>query len=137
MKNAKSYLSNQQGFNLLEVLIALAISSIVVVGSGKIMGHTLKSQAEIQIQSIVVNTLKSRIQNSNDNDSLSTCDAIETKDFIVGQTTYYVSCATVKVKISSTQLTEYPVLTASTNARKAQQCSTALLPDSDCFILGI
>ena len=136
MKNENSSLSKQQGFSLLEVLIALAISSIVVLGSSKVMGHMLKTQAEMNLQSLVIETLQLRLQTADNDEDKDICEAIDLSDFSIATHTFQLGCAKVEIKKDGKLLTARPVLAADTNKTAAQRCAAAGNSTGSCFVLG-
>lgn len=64
MKPIISSKSNQKGVGLLEALIAVALSSIVILGAVYSTGQMLKSQQQNNLQYIVINKLRTKLQSA-------------------------------------------------------------------------
>lgn len=62
MKPIISSKSNQKGVGLLEALIAVALSSIIILGAVYSTGRMLKSQQQNNLQYIVINKLRTKLQ---------------------------------------------------------------------------
>ena len=56
--------SNQHGVGLLEALIAVALSSFVILGAIYSMGRMFVSQKQTNVQYIVINELRAKLQNA-------------------------------------------------------------------------
>lgn len=64
MKQITSTKINQNGVGLLEALIAVALSSIVILGAVYSTGRMLVSQQQNNLQYIVINELRTKLQNA-------------------------------------------------------------------------
>lgn len=138
MKKVQLSSSKQLGFNLLEVLVALALFSIVALGSSKVLAYMMKSQADMHRQSIVLDTLQLRLQNISDEVDKEICESIDLQSFAIAETNYYVGCFEVEIKKDSTVLAKRPVLAATDiSAEKATECFQNNQPSDSCFVLGI
>ena len=62
MKNLLSTNKNQSGVGLLEALIAVALSSIIILGGVYSMSRMLVSQQQNNLQYIVINELRAKLQ---------------------------------------------------------------------------
>lgn len=126
MKNSSSNFYNQQGFSLLEILVALVIFSIVVLGTGKIMNYILKTQKNIHVQSIVLDQLQARIQGVfESNVSADVCDSINQSSFEVDGKEYHIGCGVNEIVVGS-YVIEWPVLAASAEGKEiAELCATS------------
>jgi len=62
MKNSLSTKKNQSGVGLLEALIAVALSSIIILGGVYSMSRMLVSQQQNNLQYIVINELRAKLQ---------------------------------------------------------------------------
>ncbi len=137
MKSSISNFYNQKGFSLLEILIALVIFSIVVLGTSQIMNYILKSQKEISIQSIILDQLQARIQSVFEYKvSGDVCNSINQEEFEVNGKTYYIGCDVNKI-VTDGYVTEWPVLAASLTGKEAAElCATSKKLTDDCYMVG-
>lgn len=62
MKNLLSTKKNQSGVGLLEALIAVALSSIIILGGVYSMSRMLVSQQQNNLQYIAINELRAKLQ---------------------------------------------------------------------------
>lgn len=62
MKNSLSTKKNQSGVGLLEALIAVALSGIIILGGVYSMSRMLVSQQQNNLQYIVINELRAKLQ---------------------------------------------------------------------------
>src|SRR5699024_2858798 len=62
MKNSLSTKKNQSVVGLLEALIAVALSSIIILGGVYSMSRMLVSQQQNNLQYIVINELRAKLQ---------------------------------------------------------------------------
>lgn len=137
MRISTSNFYNQKGFSLLEVLIALVIFSIVILGTIKMMNHILKSQKEISIQSIIFDQLQARIQGVFEyNLSSDVCSSINQEKFEVNGEEYYIGCGVNEIATGS-YVIEWPVLATSLNGKEAAElCATSKELTDDCYMVG-
>lgn len=137
MRSLASNFYNQKGFSLLEVLIALIISSIVILGTSTMMNYILKSQKEISIQSIIINQLQARIQGVfKYTISGDVCNSINQEAFEVNGKTYYIGCDVNKI-VTGSYVTAWPVLAASLEGEDAAElCATSKKLTDDCYMVG-
>ena len=136
MKKYKSPLTSQQGFTLLESLVALLIFSIVVFGSGLAISRMLNVQKDMNMDYIIINEMQNKLQNTViATGSNNVCDAPSLKQNIqLNGKTYYVACGTEKITVSGS-IVEWPVLAVSLDAGQAQGCVDGIL-SSSCYIVG-
>lgn len=133
MLNSPSF--KQSGFTLIESLVALMIFSIIILGSAAAVSYMLKLQKEMQVNSIIINTIQNKLQNAlNTPASASLCSSIDLNSFSLAQQTYHMACATEKIDINGIPV-EWPVLAVSTQKNIAQSCAEGTL-SSDCYIVG-
>jgi|GEM_PF-2514912 len=64
MKQLTLAKANQEGVGLLEALIAIALSSIIILGAIYSTSRMLVSQKEKNLQYIVINDLRNKLQNA-------------------------------------------------------------------------
>lgn len=64
MKNSLSTKKNQSGVGLLEALIAVALSGIIILGGVYSMSRMLVSQQQNNLQYIVINDLRTKLQSA-------------------------------------------------------------------------
>lgn len=136
MKLPTSHYSEQNGFTLLESLIALVIFSIIVMGSGAAISKMLTVQKNMNIDFLVINQMQEKLQSALNNDvGSSTCSAAEFDQNIeIAGQTYYVACAIENIPVGTTHI-EWPVLAVSTNLATAQSCANGQL-DNSCYVVG-
>ena len=137
MKSSISSFYNQKGFSLLEVLIALVIFSIVILGTSQVMNHMLKSQKEINIQSIILGQLQARIQGAVEHSqSNDVCSSINQEAFEVNGEEYFVACGVNEI-VTDNYVIEWPVLAASSKGEEAAElCATLKELTDDCYMVG-
>ena len=73
MKHLFSIKKNQRGVGLLEALIAVALSSIVILGGVYSMSRMLVSQQQNNLQYIVINELRTKLQSATVEDKKKWC----------------------------------------------------------------
>lgn len=136
MKKYKSQLTSQQGFTLLESLVALIIFSIVVFGSGLAISRMLNVQKDMNMDYIISNEMQNKLQNTViATGSNNVCDAPSLKENIeINGKIYYVACSTEKITVSDS-LVEWPVLAVSLDAAQAKACADGML-SSSCYMVG-
>ena len=129
--------TKQQGFTLLESLVALAIFSIVVLGSGLVMSRMLHVQKNMYVDDIIINEMQNRLQNSMiSSGAQQACQSAALKQNIqIDGQSYYVGCATEEIRVSESAVVEWPVLAVSHNAAHAQACATGIQHRS-CYVVG-
>ncbi len=137
MKSSISSFYNQKGFSLLEVLIALVIFSIVILGTSQVMNHMLKSQKEINIQSIILGQLQARIQGAVEHSqSNDVCSSINQEAFEVNGEEYFVACGVNEI-VTGNYVIEWPVLAASSKGEEAAElCAILKELTDDCYMVG-
>lgn len=74
MKQKSSIKSNQNGIGLVEALVAVALSSIVILGAVFGTGRILVSQKEKNLQYIVVNELRADLQKASSQEKNAWCN---------------------------------------------------------------
>jgi|LSQX01.3.fsa_nt_gb prepilin-type N-terminal cleavage/methylation domain-containing protein len=127
----------QQGFSLLEVLVALILFSIIIIGSSKVIGHMMYAQKDMHVHGIVIDQLQARIQGvvstANNTD---VCSAINKEPFDVDNAEYFIGCSTNKILIDEHAI-DWPVLAASSKGKStAESCAATKQAGSDCYIVG-
>ena len=129
--------NKQQGFTLLESLVALAIFSIVVLGSGMVMSRMLNIQQNMYVDDIIVNEMQSRLQNSMlMADQTAVCtDPRLTKNIELNQHIYYVACGHEEIQMNDMDSVKWPVLAVSENAAEAQACASGI-QHASCYVVG-
>lgn len=138
MKKVSQYKSTkQQGFTLLESLVALVIFSIVMFGSGLVISRMLNVQKEMNVDEIIISELQSRLQNTMSvADSNEICAMPElTQNLQLEGIIYHVRCSTEEIKMASNVVTKWPVLAVSKNAAEAQDCAAGGYHAS-CYVVG-
>lgn len=133
----KSSFANQQGFTLLESLIALGLFAIIVLGSSAAIKHMLSTQRDMNISFVVINEMQKRLQQAQDKTHLGNiCDRVNTTAFSVNdQLTYYFGCATTSMTVGSVDI-EWPVLAASSLSQATAQSCAANNVHYSCYIVG-
>lgn len=129
--------NKQQGFTLLESLVALAIFSIVVLGSGMVMSRMLNIQQHMYVDDIIVNEMQSRLQQRMlMPDQTAVCaDPRLTQNIELNQRIYYVACGREQIQIGETDSVQWPVLAVSDNAAHAQACASGI-QHASCYVVG-
>ncbi len=109
MKPIHSIKRSQAGLGLLEALIAVALSAIVILGSVYSMGRMLVSQQQTNLQYIVVNQLRDKMQNASVEQKKNWCEKIEVPTIRLPKqttdTTITVICEAMQVTVNSTNTT--------------------------------
>lgn len=106
MKPIHSIKRSQAGLGLLEALIAVALSAIVILGSVYSMGRMLVSQQQTNLQYIVVNQLRDKMQNASVEQKKNWCEKTDVPTIILPKqttdTTITVICKSMQVTVNST-----------------------------------
>ena len=106
MKPIHSIKRSQAGLGLLEALIAVALSAIVILGSAYSMGRMLVSQQQTNLQYIVVNQLRDKMQSASVEQKKNWCEKTEVPTIILPKqtkdTTITVICESMQVTVNST-----------------------------------
>jgi prepilin peptidase dependent protein B len=109
MKPIHSIKRSQAGLGLLEALIAVALSAIVILGSVYSMGRMLVSQQQTNLQYIVVNQLRDKMQNASVEQTKNWCEKTEVPTIRLPKqttdTTITVICEAMQVTVNSTNTT--------------------------------
>lgn len=109
MKPIHSIKRSQAGLGLLEALIAVALSAIVILGSVYSMGRMLVSQQQTNLQYIVVNQLRDKMQNASVEQKKNWCEKTEVPIIRLPKqttdTTITVICEAMQVTVNSTNTT--------------------------------
>lgn len=152
MKVQKSSFAKQQGFTLIESLVALVLFSIIVLGSSAAIKQMFSSQRDMNLSFIVINELQKRLQQAQDKSDVNDiCNRINTTSFNINtDLTYYISCKASSIPVGSVDI-QWPVLAASSISQSvADSClsdsyrqldSAALTVDQraphySCYIVG-
>ena len=135
MKALTLPLCKQQGFTLLESLVALVIFSIIILGSGVATSRMLNVQKNMNVDFVILNMMQNKMQNAlSSTTGSNVCNAINLDSFVLANTTYYMACGTEKIEIDST-VVEWPVLAVSAVSSKATSCANGSADDS-CYVVG-
>lgn len=145
MKQQMSIYSRQQGFTLLEALIALIILSIVVIGSGVALNQMLKTQRASYVDGIIIDQMQARLQGAIGNPSSTTnlCGSIDTSVIPIDGQNYAVGCATQPITVNGATI-NWPVLAAVTESAagagdaqaRANGCANGSAILTECYIVG-
>lgn len=133
--------SKQQGFTLLEALVALIIFSVIVVGSGVVLNWILKTQTNAYINGIIIDQMQARLQGAivSPLSASNPCNSIDKTPFSVDGQTYHISCDIQPIAVNSTTI-NWPILAVSTTQDSADACASAVVtntpPDLTCYIVG-
>lgn len=128
-------LCKQQGFTLLESLVALVIFSIIILGSGVATSRMLNAQKNMNVDFVILNMMQSKMQNAlTSRVGGNICGAINLDSFVLANTTYYMACGKERIQIDST-VVEWPVLAVSSVSSKATSCANGTADDS-CYVVG-
>ncbi|MEN6671223.1 prepilin-type N-terminal cleavage/methylation domain-containing protein [Psychrobacter sp. B38] len=103
MKHSTSAKKNQAGVGLLEALIAVVLSSIVILGAVYSTSRMLASQQQNNLQYIIINELSSKLQMATTEQKADWC-AGNSKPTITlpkenAATDITVNCGTVDIKV--------------------------------------
>lgn len=136
MKAPISKFFNQQGFSLLESLIALLIFSIIVLGSGVAVSRMLNVQKDMNLNGIILNMMQTRLQNAaTGSTSASICTTVDLTQFVLSGKTYHVGCNTETIG-SGTSMIAWPVLAVSNETLAiASECASGTSHIS-CYVVG-
>lgn len=136
MKARRSLYCKQHGATLIEVLVALILFSIIIVGSGTLLTQMLRTQKQMQVQSVIINLMQTRLQDAlGSPGSTNVCTAIAKTTFSLDSKTFYIGCATETI-IKDTVSTTWPVLAASTVSQDdANACANGTLTNT-CYVVG-
>ncbi len=138
MMKSKSISFKQQGFTLLEALIALVVFSIIILGSGTVLSRMLHTQKDIHVQSIIINQMQARLQGAvvNNTPTSGLCGAINKDSILIDGHTYYVGCGIEQI-VKNGIVTEWPVLAiSSTSQESSDRCADGTNITTDCYIVG-
>lgn len=128
-------LCKQNGFSLLESLIALAIFSIIVLGSSVAVSRMLSMQNEMNVDFVLINMMQTKLQNSlNSSSANGVCNSIDLNSFIFAGKRYYMACAYEEINIENTKV-KWPVLAVSDQQNQAQSCANGT-PNATCYVVG-
>jgi prepilin-type N-terminal cleavage/methylation domain-containing protein len=132
MKKTASILAKQRGFTILEALIGMVIFVIIIMGSGLMLKQTLFVQKEINVGTIVVNTIQERLQTASG--AADVCDSVDKTPFAVANQNYYIDC--INEQIDTDGITTYwPVIGVSTSDALAAACADGH-DVADCYVIG-
>lgn len=138
MKQPMSIYSNsyikQQGFTLLEALVALIILSIVVIGSGVTLNQMLKTQKSTYVNGIIIDQMQTRMQAAAAGNA-NVCNAIDRNSFNVDGQDYFLGCSTQAINVGGAVI-NWPVLAAGTTQAIADGCADGSAVITDCYIVG-
>ena len=125
----------QQGFTLLEALVAIIIFSIIILGSGVATSRMLNVQKNMHVDFVILNMMQNKMQNAlSSNADGNICNVMNLDSFQLADTTYYMACGKEKIEIDSTHV-EWPVLAVSSTQSTATECANGTT-DASCYIVG-
>lgn len=106
MKRIPSIKKSQTGLGLLEALISVALSSIVILGAVYSTGRMLVSQQQSNLQYIVINELRDKMQNASVEQKNKWCSGVEFPTIRLPketeETNIKVTCDAMSVTVNST-----------------------------------
>lgn len=110
MKQITSTKINQNGVGLLEALIAVALSSIVILGAVYSTGRMLVSQRQNNLQYIVINELRNKLQNATVEQKNAWCAGLSKPTITLPKEETIeikVTCESMEVTVSNTANPSY------------------------------
>lgn len=111
MKRITSIKVNQNGVGLLEALIAVALSSIVILGAVYSTGRMLVSQRQNNLQYIVINELRTKLQNATVEQKNSWCTGTSKPTIVLPKETevieIIVTCESIEVTVNNAANSTY------------------------------
>lgn len=111
MKRITSIKVNQNGVGLLEALIAVALSSIIILGAVYSTGRMLVSQQQNNLQYIVINELRTKLQNATVEQKKSWCTGTSKPTIVLPKETEVieitVTCESMEVTINNADNSTY------------------------------
>lgn len=111
MKQRTSIRVGQRGVGLLEALVAVALSSIVILGAVYSMGRMLASQQQNNLQYIVINELRAKLKNATTEQKNAWCDGtVQPTITLPKETTatpITVSCELIEVTVNNSSNATY------------------------------
>lgn len=125
-------LSKQAGFTIIEVVVSMVIFTIVVVGSGMMLKHSLAMQKEMTVNRIVLNEMQERLRVADGIGDL--CDVIDTSSFTAAEQEYFVECANEIIEVSGVE-TKWPILAVAPTLGLAIACANNNLHE-ECYVIG-
>lgn len=109
MKPIHSIKRSQAGLGLLEALIAVALSAIVILGSVYSIGRIVVSQQQTNLQYIVVNQLRDKMQSASVQQKKKWCEKTEVPTIRLPKQTedteITVICESMRVTVNSSNTT--------------------------------
>lgn len=111
MKRITSIKVNQNGVGLLEALIAVALSSIVILGAVYSTGRMLVSQQQNNLQYIVINDLRAQLQNATVEQKNDWCIGTSKPTIVLPKETEVieitVTCESMEVTVNNAKNSTY------------------------------
>lgn len=111
MKQIISTRPNQNGVGLLEALIAVALSSIVILGAIYSTGQMLVSQQQNNLKYIVINELRTKLQNATVEQKNTWCAGTSHPTIILPKETeaidVTVTCESMEVTVNNAANSTY------------------------------
>ncbi len=111
MKRITSIKVNQNGVGLLEALIAVALSSIVILGAVYSTGRMLVSQQQNNLQYIVINELRTKLQNATVEQKNTWCTGTSKPTIVLPKETEVieikVTCESMEVTVNNAANSTY------------------------------
>lgn len=136
MKQHSSKFFKQQGFTLLECLVALMIFSIIILGSSTAISRMLSMQKDMNLNAIILNTIQTRLQNaSNSGINSNICSSINLNEFVIANKTYYIGCASESMPIVDNSVAWPIVAVSDEDQATATSCASGTMHAS-CYVVG-
>lgn len=111
MKALHSIKSNQHGEGLLDALIAVALSSFVILGALYSMGRMFVSQKQTNVQYIVINELRATLQNATSTEKAEWCSGTSHPTITLPKETsatdVTVTCKSMEVTVNNASNSSY------------------------------
>lgn len=136
MKQPSSKFFKQQGFTLIECLVALVIFSLIILGSGTAVSRMLNMQKDMNLNAIILNTIQTRLQNASSSAmSNNICSSIDLSQFVLANKTYYVGCASESMPIANNSVA-WPILAVSDDSQNTASACASGTAHVSCYVVG-
>jgi|GEM_PF-4060952 len=133
-------LSKQTGFTVIEVVVSMVIFTVIVIGSGMLMKHSLNVQKEMNRSTFISNYMQERlrlIENAASEADICT-QILAIGSFPFDGAVLHIGCAIELVEITNaagTISTGWPVIAVASSQAIAQACAEGTDAD-ECYIIG-
>ena len=111
MKRITSIKVNQNGVGLLEALIAVALSSIIILGAVYSTGRMLVSHQQNNLQYIVINEVRTKLQNATVEQKNTWCTGTSKPTIVLPKETEVieikVTCESMEVTVNNAANSTY------------------------------